>query len=81
MTSVYYICVQKKAGNSNQDLIHAATLLFRDVMKYEDVYFLNKFKRSSKCVLPELFYTNAIQVLYILYKAVNPEIQELEIEC
>ena len=29
----YYISVQKMAGNSNQDLIHAATLLFRDVRK------------------------------------------------
>ena len=31
LQNLYYISVQKKAGNSNQDLTHAATLLFRDV--------------------------------------------------
>ena len=32
LQNLYYTSVQKKAGNSNQDLIHAATLLFRNVM-------------------------------------------------
>ena len=32
--NLYYISLQKKAGNSNQDLIHAATLLFRDVSNH-----------------------------------------------
>ena len=31
LQNLYYMSIHKKAGNSNQDLMHAATLLFRDV--------------------------------------------------
>ena len=33
LQNLYYISDQKKAGNSNQDLIHKETLIFRDVIK------------------------------------------------